>query len=407
MTRNALDGKIFSVRRGLAIYKVKASPFWRVRVWIPSKKKRVVKTTKATTRVEAIQIAEEFLSSLGTKGYLNETPIGRTFEHFADKIISNEKERGQRGEISPRLWQTTQTFLRNADWGLLTKFASMDVGEIRPKDFNKYVGWVQNKFPEMSPSTINHIASTFSKVMKLASLEGVIDEAPKAQRIKRKDNPRPFFRFHPLVDREHDEYQKILSRAKKMAQAHVRVRETVVTDELYDFIMFLMHSFVRPTESEIYALTHRDIAVAENPKRLIVTVRKGKTGHRVSNTMEAAVSVFERIKRRNESAGLDDFLFLPTFKNRAQAKRIFQRQFNELLESCDLKRDRFTGAVHTVYSLRHTAICMRLVLSEGKVNIFNLARNAGTSVDQIERFYARNLPQSAEMARNLQSFGDR
>jgi hypothetical protein len=48
---------------------------------------------------------------------------------------------------------------------------------------------------------------------------------------------------------------------------------------------------------------------------------------------------------------------------------------------------------------------MRIILSEGQVNIFNLAKNAGTSVDQIKRFYARNLPLSKEMARNLQSFG--
>jgi len=48
---------------------------------------------------------------------------------------------------------------------------------------------------------------------------------------------------------------------------------------------------------------------------------------------------------------------------------------------------------------------MRIVLSEGQVNIFNLAKNAGTSVDQIERFYARHLPLSAELAKNLQSFG--
>ena len=47
---------------------------------------------------------------------------------------------------------------------------------------------------------------------------------------------------------------------------------------------------------------------------------------------------------------------------------------------------------------------MRIILSEGQVNIFNLAKNAGTSVDQIERFYARNLPLSREMAINLQSF---
>jgi hypothetical protein len=42
---------------------------------------------------------------------------------------------------------------------------------------------------------------------------------------------------------------------------------------------------------------------------------------------------------------------------------------------------------------------------KGQVDIFNLAKNAGTSVDQIERFYARNLPLSHEMAINLQSFG--
>jgi len=45
-------------------------------------------------------------------------------------------------------------------------------------------------------------------------------------------------------------------------------------------------------------------------------------------------------------------------------------------------------------------------LPTGQVNIFNLAKNAGTSVNQIERFYARHLPLSREMAKNLQSFGE-
>lgn len=66
---------------------------------------------------------------------------------------------------------------------------------------------------------------------------------------------------------------------------------------------------------------------------------------------------------------------------------------------------RFTETDHTVYSLRHTAICMRIILSEGRVNIFNLAKNAGTSVEQIERFYAKRLPMSKEMAKNLHLFG--
>jgi uncharacterized HAD superfamily protein len=71
-----------------------------------------------------------------------------------------------------------------------------------------------------------------------------------------------------------------------------------------------------------------------------------------------------------------------------------------------LKTESVIGKTHMIYSLRRTAICMRIINSEGKVNIFNLAKNAGTSVDQIERFYARFLPLSKEMARKLHSFGE-
>ena len=144
---------------------------------------------------------------------------------------------------------------------------------------------------------------------------------------------------------------------------------------------------------------------AENPKRLLLTIRNGKTGYRTANSMEAAVSVYKRIKQRKPDFKPEDYLFLPHYKNRATASRIFQRQFNKALEKAKIKFDPYTNQDHSVYSLRHTAICMRIILSQGQVNVFNLAKNAGTSVEQIERFYARNLPLSAEMARNLQSFG--
>jgi len=76
------------------------------------------------------------------------------------------------------------------------------------------------------------------------------------------------------------------------------------------------------------------------------------------------------------------------------------------LTQAGLELDVHTGKAHSIYSLRHTAICMRIVNSQGRVNIFTLAKNAGTSVDQIERFYARHLPMSKDLWKNLQSFGD-
>src|SRR5262249_32840429 len=194
--------------------------------------------------------------------------------------------------------------------------------------------------------------------------------------------------------------------AKEMAEEGVVVvRGVPVTEDLYDIILFLAHSFVRPIVSELYAIKHNDVTVADDPKRLIVVVRDGKTGFRAANTMPAAASVYERIRKRYPDAQREDYIFLPKYQNRQTASKIIQRQFKELMMRAGIEDDPISGRKHTIYSLRHTAICMRIILSEGQVNIFNLAKNAGTSVDQIERFYARNLPLSKEMARNLQSFG--
>jgi hypothetical protein len=54
-----------------------------------------------------------------------------------------------------------------------------------------------------------------------------------------------------------------------------------------------------------------------------------------------------------------------------------------LLEATELKMDTVLQTERTIYSLRHTAICMRIILSQGKVNIFNLVTNAGTTTSLV------------------------
>ena len=116
----------------------------------------------------------------------------------------------------------------------------------------------------------------------------------------------------------------------------------------------MTHSFLRPTESEIYALTHRDIAIADNPKRLTITIRKGKTGYRISNTMPAAVTVYNRIKSRHEAHTQDDFLFLPFYKKRSSAKRIIQRQFNALIRKMPFEaRPLHKYGSHSLFTSSH------------------------------------------------------
>ena len=389
--------------KGLSIYRVANSPYWMVRVWDRKRKKYITKTTGETASI----LAKEAAQSLALSLLRAEKPVELeyAFHTYARKLLHKSRLQSDAGERNAQYVKTIHWAVQNADWGLLDYFGDMDVRKVKSMHFQEYLGWLQKKRPALAASTKNTLNATFRNVMKMAVDEGAVDAVPSTPRSKLKDNPRPFFRFHPLVSKEEDAYQALLTAAKQMAEDKVIVRGVPVTDELYDLLLFLSHSFVRPLTTELYAIRHSDVTVADDPKRLVVTVRDGKTGYRAANTMPAAVSVYERIQQRNPNADSEDYIFLPEYLNRTTAAKIIQRQFGELMDRSGLKVDKSTGKTHTLYSLRHTAICMRIINSEGQVNIFNLAKNAGTSVDQIERFYARFLPLSKEMARNLQSFG--
>ena len=391
------------IYKGLSIYRVANSPYWMVRVWYRKRKKYITKTTGETASI----LAKEAAQSLALSLLRAEKPVELeyAFHTYARKLLHKSRLQSDAGERNAQYVKTIHWAVQNADWGLLDYFGDMDVRKVKSMHFQEYLGWLQKKRPALAASTKNTLNATFRNVMKMAVDEGAVDAVPSTPRSKLKDNPRPFFRFHPLVSKEEDAYQALLTAAKQMAEDKVIVRGVPVTDELYDLLLFLSHSFVRPLTTELYAIRHSDVTVADDPKRLVVTVRDGKTGYRAANTMPAAVSVYERIKQRNPNADGEDYIFLPEYLNRTTAAKIIQRQFGELMDRSGLKVDKSTGKTHTLYSLRHTAICMRIINSEGQVNIFNLAKNAGTSVDQIERFYARFLPLSKEMARNLQSFG--
>jgi integrase len=97
------------------------------------------------------------------------------------------------------------------------------------------------------------------------------------------------------------------------------------------------------------------------------------------------------------------YVWMPEYPNRRTAISTARRLFNHILKEAGLTdKDKKI----TPYSLRHYALQARLRGSQGKVNIHMLAKNAGTSVDQLERFYLDKMAPTKEMIRNLQTRGD-
>ncbi len=113
-------------------------------------------------------------------------------------------------------------------------------------------------------------------------------------------------------------------------------------------------------------------------------------------SMRAAVRIYRALARRQAAAGWGqpaDHLFLPQLSNREHALAVLNFHFQWVLAECGLTMGPL-GQKRTLYSLRHTAITFRLLYGQG-IDMLTLARNARTSVNMIERFYASSL--SGEM----------
>jgi hypothetical protein len=110
--------------------------------------------------------------------------------------------------------------------------------------------------------------------------------------------------------------------------------------------------------------------------------------------MEINIKVYERICRRQEvelgrPVEPTDYVFMTQAKSRDNAIKSLAKQFDIVLDATGLKVSN-VGEPRSLYSLRHSSIMFRLMFGR-TVDTLTLARNARTSPEMIDRFYAAPL----------------
>ena len=153
----------------------------------------------------------------------------------------------------------------------------------------------------------------------------------------------------------------------------------------------MVNGFMRP--SDIFKIKHKHVEIVRREyEYLRLTLPETKRHKNQIVTLRPAVKVYERLKSFMEKRNLaepNDYLFLPTIKDRAIAGRLISQHFNKVLNAAGLKQGSL-GQQRSLYSLRHTSIMFGLLYGNG-IDLLTLARNARTSVQMIEKFYASNL----------------
>jgi len=387
------------LRRGLSIYKTGRSPFWHARIYDVVKKKYVVRSTKETNRIEAADVAEEIVETYKKKqNSSHAVSKDRSFEHYAKMLSEITKQKAKASRNKYAFSDQSKILFREKD-GLVSYFGKHDVGKITPGNVRDYLLFLDKRREKpLAMSTKSKQCGVIRQVLMLALEDGVIDIIPPMPKQRNVDKPRVSF--------SDAEYALLLEAARTIADgADTLVRGVPVTREHYNVIVFAVHSFLRPTETELFGIRHCDIEMMDTEPRHLLMTLTGKTGYRKSATLDAAVDIYAKQRVLHSDAKPNDYVFMPEYTNRTTATNTYRRIFNHFLQETGLKKDN-DGNDRSPYSLRHYALQTRLVKSDGKVNIYWLAENAGTSVDQLERFYLKNLAPSAAKVRNIQSFGD-
>ncbi|MDE4140001.1 integrase [Phaeobacter gallaeciensis] len=387
--------KLKHIRSGLAIYQTGRSPYWYVRLWDPVAKKYVRRSSKETSRIEATEAAVEFADSYRKKVDPSMAAAkDRSFETYARKLDAFNKAKGG----NERSYSDGHKILFREGDGLISYFGKYDVGKITAGEMRDYLVHLDSRRPKpLANSTKAKQCMMVRSVLRLAFEDGLIDKLPEAPKLRTVDKPRVTF--------SEKDYKKLMTVARKCAERGDVVRGVKITHKHVHLFAFIVHSFLRPTEKELFGLRHGDVEVRSNPAHLVIDVHGGKTGFRKAATLSFAVLLYKGTYMSMTTPDPDQYVFMPEYKNRATAIATARRIFNHVLDQAGLKFDT-NGNARSPYSLRHFAFQARLRGSKGQVNIYWLAQNAGTSVEQLERFYLKNMELSAQQVQNLQTLGD-
>ena len=369
----------------LVIFRIAASKFYWARFYDSGRiYKRSTKTDiKRDAQKAAIAFYEELLTRKAGGGSIGKNS---RFEVCAKEVLKSQEARIKRGEISATLNANESSRLQKH---LLPFFRQYDVTQIDYYLVETYLNQLSES--GLKPATVKLHHSLLRKILKHAHRKQIISHLPAFPSMPTVDAPRAYFNS--------TQYSKLHNKAKALignelvlkSKSNKALRRVRMTEELYNLILFMTNTFIRPTDIKV--LKNSNIHVVRGANVFLRLEHKATKKHYGAMiSMPSAVDVYERQTASQKKRGYgkpDDYVFMPEHQNRDYALVQLRRQFDHLLEATELKTDA-KGAVRTLYSLRHTAIMFRALNSEG-LDMLTLARNARTSVDMLERFYLSHM----------------
>jgi hypothetical protein len=380
----------------LTIFLTNASRFWQVRCFFNGKV--VIRSLRTTHKRDALFLARRFYDTeLVKRGIRIETDVQsvshkHSVSDAATLMLQAECARVERGEIAKHSYTMLGSRVRKH---IVPFFDKIPVEHIDYAQIQRFFSFLSTK--SYKSITLSQYLMTLRKILNTAHAYNWIMQVPQFPKIKTSSTARGGFSV--------DEYLQLLRSAKKLRKikqnkkkvTHRNTHDGIYTAtdsvpfEMAWLIGFMVNSFVRPVDIKLIQHKHVEVVRGEYCYlRLTLPETKKHTGQII--TLPAAVHIYESLSTyfsNKRLANDDDYLFLPTVSDRLAAITLMEKYFRQILITTGLRYGNQQQR-RTLYSLRHSAITFRLLYGKG-IDLLTLARNARTSLEMVDKFYASEL----------------
>jgi len=385
----------------LKVYRIAGSKFWQMRYFADGK--YFSKSLKSVDLAEAKQTATSIYESLRAEGlgindksdqtHLTGMKNQHLLHNLIEEILEVELDKVRRDEIKHGSYVMTKIRLEGLVFDFLKDKPLNKIDILVLEDFIRFL-----TYKALSASTMQGYIAQMRKILKLLERKKILHSVPNFPAIKSQSNSRGGFTL--------TEYKSILRKSKELRQhlftdwgegkrAWMRKAYRQMPVEINWIIRFMIYTFLRP--GDIRQLKNKHIEIISGKYHYLrLNMPEVKRHKSATVSLAPAVPLFKHILEQQKEKGFgrpDDYIFFPELANRRLVLDIVGWGFNWILKELNLKKGPH-GNDRTFYSLRHSSITFRLIYG-GNIDLLTLARNARTSVEMVEKFYASTL--SAEM----------
>ena len=372
----------------VVIYKRTSSPKanYQTRIRIAGVAGYKVKSCGTPDRDDAYRFALDLYESLRIRVLSGQTINSKTASHVIDEFLETQESKSPNRyrDINQTIGKHLRSYTRGQkiDW-------------LDSKTLTLYFSWRTDEGSgQRKPgnNTLHSEAGEIRRLLRWCKDMNYLEDVPNFSAPSRKDNVRPAF--------SREDWNKLIRHSRYWISR--TNHPSVLRDRtmLWNYILILANTGIRVGEAR--SLRWSDIRTQQNdtPEPNVIFYVSGKTGGREVVSRNAEVlDYLQRIKSLYDEPHPDGLIFAhPDGK----PIRSFKKSFSALLDHAGVTFDN-EGFRRTIYSLRHTYATFRL--TEG-VTVYTLARNMGTSVAMIERFYGQTrTPDQAEELTRMRSRG--